>query len=162
MTSACSLLTTLLSSNSTVENLTLTATAAQDSVTFLKRVSYAYVLPTIVGVGVFGDAMSILVLSHPLMRLSGVIYSYLLALAVTDIFTLLSTMPMVLWLTDIKFCSWLWAWYYAHIGFPLANAFMCASVWIVVSNDGSIFTVIARSENPYSLLIITAVVLLYR
>lgn len=39
---------------------------------------------------------------------------------------------MILWLLDIRLCSSTAAFYYAHIGFPLANALMGASVWLVV------------------------------
>uniref|UniRef100_A0A914DQK1 Uncharacterized protein n=1 Tax=Acrobeloides nanus TaxID=290746 RepID=A0A914DQK1_9BILA len=39
---------------------------------------------------------------------------------------------MILWLLNKRLCSETSAFYYAHIGFPLANALMGASVWIVV------------------------------
>lgn len=50
----------------------------------------------------------------------------------TDLLTHFSVIPMIMWLLDIRACSSAASFYYAHIGFPLANALMGSSVWIVV------------------------------
>ncbi|UMM43755.1 hypothetical protein L5515_019130 [Caenorhabditis briggsae] len=50
----------------------------------------------------------------------------------TDLLTQFSVIPMIMWLLDIRACSKTSAFFYAHIGFPLANALMGSSVWIVV------------------------------
>lgn len=108
------------------------STVSMESIRLLKTISYAYISPIIIFFGIFGDIMSILTLSHPVLRASSVVYFYLLALSVTDLCTLVSTIPMILWLIDVKICTKPAALYYAHVGFPLVNAFMSASVWIVV------------------------------
>lgn len=98
----------------------------------LNTIAYFYITPIIIAFGIVGDILSIAVLSHPLLRKTSVVYSYLLALAVTDLMTLISVIPPILWIMKIKFCTLAAARYYAHVGFPLANAFMGASVYIVV------------------------------
>lgn len=110
----------------------INATVSVEAIRLLKQVSYAYISPVVIFFGIFGDLMSLLVLSHPVLRASSVVYLYLMALSGTDLCTLMSTIPMILWLIDVKLCTKSAAFYYAHIGFPLANAFMSASVWIVV------------------------------
>lgn len=103
-----------------------------EELNLMKHISYVYISPVIICIGIFGDLMSIIVLSHPFLRKSSVVYSYLLVLAVTDLLAHFSVIPMLLWILDIKMCFKFAAFYYAHFGFPLANAFMGASVWIVV------------------------------
>ncbi|MFH4983568.1 hypothetical protein AB6A40_010277 [Gnathostoma spinigerum] len=76
--------------------------------------------------------MTVATLTHPLLRRANIIYTYLTLLAMTDLITHLSILPMILYLMEIRLCSRASAFYYAHIGFPLVNALMGASVWIVV------------------------------
>uniref|UniRef100_A0A1I8BQW4 G_PROTEIN_RECEP_F1_2 domain-containing protein n=1 Tax=Meloidogyne hapla TaxID=6305 RepID=A0A1I8BQW4_MELHA len=47
-------------------------------------------------------------------------------------FAQLSVIPPILWILDFRHCSKLAAFYYAHIAFPLSNALMGASVWVVI------------------------------
>lgn len=112
-------------------SLTGNETVSED-VALLQLISYAYITPCIIACGVFGDIMTVFILTHPLLRRSSVIYTYLTFLAITDLATQLSVIPMVMWLLEWQLCSYSAAIFYAHVGFPLANAFMCASVWIVV------------------------------
>ncbi|CAI5454860.1 unnamed protein product [Caenorhabditis angaria] len=98
----------------------------------INRITYAYIAPFIIMVGIIGDILTVVTLTHPLLRKASIIYTYLTLLAMTDLLTQLSVLPMILWLLNVRVCSKASAFYYAHIGFPLANALMGASVWIVV------------------------------
>ncbi|KAI1703754.1 7 transmembrane receptor (rhodopsin family) domain-containing protein [Ditylenchus destructor] len=102
------------------------------SVSELNKITYGYIAPVIIGIGVIGDVLTIITLTHPLLRRASIIYTYLTLLAFTDLLTHISIMPMLAWLLDFRLCSATFSFYYAHIGFPLANALMGASVWIVV------------------------------
>ncbi len=101
----------------------------------LNRVTYLYIAPAIIFFGLLGDVLTIATLTHPLLRRAGIIYTYLTLLAMTDLFTQLSVIPMILWLLDMRLCSSTAAFYYAHIGFPLANALMgrcISSGWVLM------------------------------
>ncbi|KAI6204455.1 G protein-coupled receptor [Aphelenchoides besseyi] len=113
-------------------NQTIFTAESQISVSRLNRVTYGYITPLIISFGVVGDVLTVATLTHPLLRRAGIIYTYLTLLAMTDLFTHISVIPMVLWILDVRLCSKSSAFYYAHIGFPLSNALMSASVWIVV------------------------------
>uniref|UniRef100_A0A7E4ZSH6 G_PROTEIN_RECEP_F1_2 domain-containing protein n=1 Tax=Panagrellus redivivus TaxID=6233 RepID=A0A7E4ZSH6_PANRE len=114
------------------ENLSNVSNANQDSVSLLNKITYAYIAPVIITIGVIGDILTVATLTHPLLRRGSIVYTYLTLLAMTDLLTHISVIPMIFWLLDWRLCSWTSAIYYAHIGFPLANALMGASVWIVV------------------------------
>ncbi|CAD5233929.1 unnamed protein product [Bursaphelenchus xylophilus] len=113
-------------------NRTVFTAESQISVSRLNRITYGYIAPVIITIGVIGDILTVATLTHPLLRRSSTIYTYLTLLAMTDLFTHVSVVPMLLWILDFRLCSKSSAFYYAHIGFPLANALMGASVWIVV------------------------------
>ncbi|KAK6033751.1 7 transmembrane receptor, partial [Ostertagia ostertagi] len=95
-------------------------------------ITYAYIAPIIIACGIIGDVLTVITLTHPLLRKSSIVYTYLTLLAMTDLFTHFSVVPMIMWLLDIRACSPAASFFYAHIGFPLSNALMGASVWIVV------------------------------
>uniref|UniRef100_A0AC35TPZ3 G_PROTEIN_RECEP_F1_2 domain-containing protein n=1 Tax=Rhabditophanes sp. KR3021 TaxID=114890 RepID=A0AC35TPZ3_9BILA len=98
----------------------------------LNRITYGYIAPIIIIFGIVGDILTVATLTHPLLRKASIVYTYLTLLAMTDLLSLFSVIPMILYFLNIRFCSQLSALYYAHIGFPLVNSLMGASVWIVV------------------------------
>ncbi|WKY17217.1 hypothetical protein Q1695_001662 [Nippostrongylus brasiliensis] len=123
----------LINSNTTIDWYTELRDASRDEPTSnLNRITYAYIAPVIIACGIIGDVFTVITLTHPLLRKSTIVYTYLTLLAMTDLLTHLSVIPMIMWLLDIRACSPAAAFFYAHIGFPLANALMGASVWIVV------------------------------
>uniref|UniRef100_A0AC34Q9G0 Uncharacterized protein n=1 Tax=Panagrolaimus sp. JU765 TaxID=591449 RepID=A0AC34Q9G0_9BILA len=138
MTSMCGFIRSLEVGTDLLEpevfrNLSLLAgNVHQESVSRLNRITYAYITPIIITIGVIGDILTVATLTHPLLRRSNIVYTYLTLLAMTDLLTHISVIPMIFWLLDWRLCSEMSAFYYAHIGFPLANALMGASVWIVV------------------------------
>uniref|UniRef100_A0A0R3RJR6 G_PROTEIN_RECEP_F1_2 domain-containing protein n=1 Tax=Elaeophora elaphi TaxID=1147741 RepID=A0A0R3RJR6_9BILA len=110
----------------------LNGTSDAIRVSLVNRITYGYIAPVIISFGIIGDIMTVATLTRSLFKRSSIIYTYLILLAITDLSTLLSVIPMILWLLDCRLCSYPSALYYAHIGFPLVNAFMGTSVWIVV------------------------------
>ncbi|KAK5975457.1 G protein-coupled receptor rhodopsin family and GPCR rhodopsin 7TM domain-containing protein [Trichostrongylus colubriformis] len=123
----------LINSNSTPDwYLELHHTFHDEPMWNLNRITYAYIAPTIIVFGIIGDILTVITLTHPLLRGSSIIYTYLTLLAMTDLFTQFSVVPMIMWLLEIRACSSSASFFYAHIGFPLCNALMGSSVWIVV------------------------------
>lgn len=104
----------------------------EEIVSTLNIITYGYMAPVIITIGIVGDILTVATLTHPFLRRCTIFYTYLTLLAMTDLLTHFSIIPMILWLLDWRLCSPTSAFYYAHIGFPLANALMGASVWIVV------------------------------
>jgi hypothetical protein len=85
--------------------------------------AYTHLTPALVCVGCIGDLLTIYILSQPvrrqfkininkfnphkpcflqILRSASVIYMYLTHLAVTDLFTLLSVLPMTFYMCDIR------------------------------------------------------------
>ncbi|CAK5073580.1 unnamed protein product [Meloidogyne enterolobii] len=90
------------------------------------------IAPIIIAISIIGDILTIITLNHPTMKRKKDIYIFLSFLALTDLFAQLSVIPPILWILDFRHCSQLAAFYYAHIAFPLSNALMGASVWVVI------------------------------
>lgn len=118
--------------SSNTDECGLNSTYSTEDLSRVNRITYGYIAPPIIASGIVGDIMTVSTLTHPLLRRSNIIYTYLILLAMTDLMTMLSVIPMILYFLNIRLCSYVFAFYYAHIGFPLVNALMGASVWIVV------------------------------
>ncbi|CAB3399356.1 unnamed protein product [Caenorhabditis bovis] len=122
-----------LRKNETIDfNALLNHSTREEVASNINRITYAYIAPFIIIFGIVGDVLTVVTLTHHLLRKSSIIYTYLTLLAMTDLLTQFSVIPMIMWLLDIRACSAISAFFYAHIGFPLANALMGSSVWIVV------------------------------
>lgn len=119
----------------------------EKEVSTLNRITYAYIAPLIIAFGIVGDILTVITLTHPLLRRSSIVYTYLTLLAMTDLLTQISIIPMILWLLDRSICTRPTAYYYAHVGFPLVNALMGASVWIVVFLTFSQYMAVCRPFN---------------
>lgn len=122
----------LLSNESIDFNSLYSRTTKEEATININKITYAYIAPCIILFGVIGDVLTVVTLTHPLLRKASIIYTYLTLLAMTDLLTQFSVIPMIMWLLDIRACSAASAFFYAHIGFPLANALMGSSVWVVV------------------------------
>ncbi|CAI2358229.1 unnamed protein product [Caenorhabditis sp. 36 PRJEB53466] len=122
-----------LRKNESIDFSTLLSHSAKEEATSnINKITYAYIAPFIIIFGIVGDVLTVVTLTHPLLRKSSIIYTYLTLLAMTDLLTQFSVIPMIMWLLDIRACSKTSAFFYAHVGFPLANALMGSSVWVVV------------------------------
>lgn len=60
-------------------------TDAHSTVSRLNKITYGYIAPVIITVGVVGDLLTVATLTHPLLRRSNIIYTYLTLLAMTDL-----------------------------------------------------------------------------
>nr|CAD2165444.1 unnamed protein product [Meloidogyne enterolobii] len=104
----------------------------------LNFITYMIIAPIIIAISIIGDLLTIITLNHPTMKRKKDIYIFLSFLALTDLVTFfyffcpIICYSPILWILDFRHCSQLAAFYYAHIAFPLSNALMGASVWVVI------------------------------
>ena len=107
MTSICSFIESLplesdINDDEIFSNLSiLSHNVHQDSVSKLNRITYAYIAPVIIMFGMIGDVLTVATLTHPLLRRSSIVYTYLTLLAMTDLVgfpTFLSSFIMGIWL----------------------------------------------------------------
>uniref|UniRef100_A0A0N5A7R9 G_PROTEIN_RECEP_F1_2 domain-containing protein n=1 Tax=Syphacia muris TaxID=451379 RepID=A0A0N5A7R9_9BILA len=112
--------------------LSYNGTMRLERVSLVNQIVYAYIAPVVITSGIIGDVLTIATLSHPMFKRSSIVYVYLTLLAITDLMMHCSIIPMVLNFLNYRLCSYSSAIYYAHVGFPLVNALMGSSVWIVV------------------------------
>ena len=64
---------------------TISSNTPQESLSRLNRITYAYITPVIITIGVIGDVLTVATLTHPLLRRSSIVYTYLTLLAMTDL-----------------------------------------------------------------------------
>ncbi|KIH69559.1 hypothetical protein ANCDUO_00093 [Ancylostoma duodenale] len=50
-----------------------------------RLITYAYIAPVIIVCGILGDVLTVVTLTHPLLRKSTIVYTYLTLLAMTDL-----------------------------------------------------------------------------
>jgi 7 transmembrane receptor (rhodopsin family) len=98
----------------------------------IKFVAYSVIANIVVAVGIVGNILNLVVLTRP--NLKGVMYVYLLGLAVSNLCVLLTAVPA---LYDIAKGlgdrgDYTTAFYQAHLELPLINAFMASSVYIII------------------------------
>ncbi len=112
-------------------NVTAEVAARLETVAMINHVAYNYVALFIVAIGIFGNLLNIIVLRRP--KLKGVMYVYLLGLAVSNLAVLVIAVPAVLSLTAPS-CTpnYATAYFYAHLMMPLLNGFMAWSVYIII------------------------------
>ena len=102
-----------------------------DTVGTIKFVAYSIVANFIVGVGLVGNLLNLVVLTRP--NLKGVMYVYLLGLAVSNLCVLLSAVPGLYDISaGLEDGSYTIAFYQAHLKLPMINSFMASSVYIII------------------------------
>ena len=101
------------------------------TIEWIKFVAYSIVAYVVVAVGIFGNLLSLVVLTRP--NLKGVMYLYLLGLAASNLCVLVTAVPA---LYDISHGltggNYITAFYQAHMKLPLINSFMASSVYIII------------------------------
>lgn len=101
-----------------------------ESVLYLHKIAYTYVLPSIIGIGILGNLLNLLVLSKPFLK--GATKVYLTALAVADLGVMISAVSMSLRLNRVHGNSYPEAFFYAHIEIFVVSMFMASSVFIII------------------------------
>ena len=110
-------------------NSTVDPTA--ETVEQIKFVAYSMVAYMVVGVGMVGNLLSLVVLTRP--NLKGVMYLYLLGLAVSNLCVLITAVPALFDISQgLSGGSYITAFYQAHLKLPLINSFMASSVYIII------------------------------
>ena len=111
-------------------NLQEEAETAQ-TVELINHVAYNYVALFIVAVGIIGNILNLIVLTRP--KLKGVMYVYLLGLAVSNLCVLIIAIPALISLTAPQCTqSYAQAHFHAHWMIPMLNSFMAWSVYIII------------------------------
>ena len=101
------------------------------TVDIIKFIAYAVVANLVVGVGLVGNLLNLVVLTRP--NLKGVMYVYLLGLAVSNLLVLISALPGLYDISSgLKDGSYTTAFYQAHMKLPIINSFMASSVYIII------------------------------
>ena len=94
-------------------------------------VAYGIVANIIVTVGIIGNILNLIVLSRP--KLKGVMYVYLMGLAVSNLCVLIIAIPALMDIAGlIRSKTFSTAFFQAHLEIPLLNSFMAASVYIII------------------------------
>ena len=102
-----------------------------DTVQYIKFVAYSVVAYLIVAVGMLGNVLSLVVLTRP--NLKGVMYVYLLGLAVSNLCALMTAVPALFDISSgLGGGDYPTAFYQAHLEMPLINSFMASSVYIII------------------------------
>ena len=97
----------------------------------IKWVAYSVVAYLIVGVGIMGNLLSLVVLTRP--NLKGVMYVYLLGLAVSNLCVLMTAVPALFDISaGLGGGHYTTAFFQAHLKLPLINSFMASSVYIII------------------------------
>ena len=97
----------------------------------IKWFAYSIVAYIIVSVGIVGNLLNLVVLTRP--NLKGVMYVYLLALAVSNLCVLISAIPALFDISEgFTGGDYTTAFYQAHLELPLINSFMASSVYIII------------------------------
>ena len=97
----------------------------------IKWVAYSLVAYIIVAIGIMGNLLSLVVLTRP--NLKGVMYVYLLGLAVSNLCVLISAVPALFDISaGLGGGHYSTAFFQAHLKLPLINSFMASSVYIII------------------------------
>ena len=97
----------------------------------IKWIAYSLVAYLIVGLGIMGNLLSLVVLTRP--NLKGVMYVYLLGLAVSNLCVLLTAVPALYDISSgLGGGHYTTAFFQAHLKLPLINSFMASSVYIII------------------------------
>jgi hypothetical protein len=103
-----------------------------EAVEQIKFVAYSVIAYLIVGIGMLGNLLSLVVLTRP--NLKGVMYVYLLGLAVSNLCVLITAVPALFNMSAEGFASenYSTAFYQAHLELRVINSFMASSVYIII------------------------------
>ena len=102
-----------------------------ETVQYIKFVAYSVVAYGIVAIGMLGNVLSLVVLTRP--NLKGVMYVYLLGLALSNLCALITAVPALFDISaGLGNGQYPTAFFQAHLEMPLINSFMASSVYIII------------------------------
>jgi hypothetical protein len=97
----------------------------------INYVAYVIVANIIVVVGIIGNILNLIVLTRP--KLKGVMYVYLLGLAVSNLCVLFTAIPALINIAGgFHSRAYATAFFEAHLDIPMLNSFMASSVYIII------------------------------
>ncbi|XP_050396074.1 probable G-protein coupled receptor B0563.6 [Patella vulgata] len=96
---------------------------------YIERICYNYLGPTICIIGILSNILNLLILTERSLKESP--YSYLTAMAVTDLCALFQALLFMLFSKNNP-TSYYWKFYDAHIFYPIINICTNSSVWLIV------------------------------
>ena len=102
-----------------------------ETVAYINFVAYGIVANIIVTIGIIGNILNLIVLTRP--KLKGVMYVYLLGLAVSNLMVLIIAVPALMDVAGtIHSRSFTTAYFQAHLELPLLNSVMASSIYIII------------------------------
>ena len=120
-------ITDLIMSKSAIDSTTEEAI----TVAYINFVAYGIVANIIVTIGIIGNILNLIVLTRP--KLKGVMYVYLLGLAVSNLMVLIIAVPALMDVAGtIHSRSYTTAYFQAHLELPLLNSVMASSIYIII------------------------------
>ena len=110
---------------------TTTKKSVDETIKAINCIAYGIIAKIIVSVGILGHILSLIVLTRP--NLTGVMYTYLIALAMSNLCVLVTAIfPLYFLSNEGQTEYYLVAFFQAHMALPLLNTFMASSVYIMV------------------------------
>ena len=104
------------------------------TIPFIYNVAFQIVAMVIVAIGIMGNILNLIVLTRP--KLKGVMYVYLVGLAISNLSVLITAIPALMAIAKspepMYSNSYVFSFFFAHLEIPLLNAFMAASVYIII------------------------------
>jgi hypothetical protein len=104
------------------------------TIPFIYHIAFNIVAMVVVAIGIMGNILNLIVLTRP--KLKGVMYVYLLGLAVSNLSVLIIAIPALMSIAKspepMYSKTYAIAFFFAHLEIPLLNAFMAASVYIII------------------------------
>ena len=104
------------------------------TIPLIYNVAFKIVAMVIVAIGIMGNILNLIVLTRP--KLKGVMYVYLVGLAISNLSVLITAIPALMAIAKspepMYSNSYVLSFFFAHLEIPLLNAFMAASVYIII------------------------------